>query len=134
MRASLLVLSLLCALPARAQELGAKVGPFTFKDARTLPRTLDAFGERDAFVLAFVTSQCPIARRYLPKLARLEAAYRDRGVQVVVVDVGLEDDLVTMAAFALEHDLPMPIVKDLDGQVVRALGVTRTPEVVVLDA
>lgn len=140
MRAALVALALgaLVAGPAaRAEEpgaIGTRAPRLEFKDTRFLPRTLDAFGERRAFVLMFVTAQCPIARRYLPKIDRLAAAYRERGVQVVVVDVGHDDDIVAMAAFALAHDLAAPIVKDTDGSVVRALGITRTPEVAVLDA
>ncbi len=103
------------------------------KDTRFLPRTLDAFGERRAFVLVFVTQQCPLARRVLPKLDRLAKAYRERGVQLVLVDAGDDDDLVAMARFAHEHDLAVPIVKDTDRSVVRALGITRSPEVALLE-
>lgn len=131
---SLALCALVASPAARAQELGAPAPRLEFKDIRFLPRTLDAFGERRAFVLVFVTRQCPIARRYLPKIDRVAAAYRERGVQVLVVDAGREDDIVGMAAFALEHDLAAPIVRDTDGSVVRGLGITRSPEVAVLDA
>lgn len=136
-----LALALLVVAPAAAQEpapvpIGATVGAsprLVVKDTRFLPRTLDAFGERRAFALVFVTRQCPLARRVLPKLDRLARAYRERGVEVVVVDAGADDDLVAMAAFAHEHDLAVPIVKDTDGSVVRALGITRSPEVALLE-
>lgn len=119
---------------ARAQELGQEVAPFELRDTRHLPRTLDAFGKRTAIVLVAVTRECPIVRRYLPALARLEAAYRERGVQVALLDVSYADDAVALAAFGLEHDLAFPIVRDPDGQAARVLGLTRTPEAVVLDA
>jgi mono/diheme cytochrome c family protein len=130
----LVALLLLLAPLARGQAIGETVPELAFKDIRFASRTLADFGEQRAFVLAFVTRECPIARRYLPTLARLDLAWRSRGVQVVVVDVGRGDTIVEMAAFALEHDLAAPIVKDTDLACVRACGVTRTPEVVVLDA
>lgn len=132
-----LLLALALASAAAAQEpaaIGGQAPRLVFTDIRFLPRTLDAFGERKAYVLAFVTEQCPIARRYLPKLDRLAAAWRPRGVEVVIVDATPGADVRGMAAFALEHDLAAPIVLDRDGAAVRALGVTRSPEVVVLDA
>lgn len=113
--------------------IGASVPRLLFKDTRFLLRSLDDFGAPRAYVLAFVTQQCPVARRYLPALDRLATAYRERGVQVVVVDAGLDQDLLAMARFALEFDLAAPIVKDTDGSAARALGITRTPEVALLD-
>src|SRR5437879_1153879 len=87
-------------LPARAErapsasgntaavKIGDKVGEFTFKDIRYLPRQLADFGDKKAFVIAFTTLDCPVVQRYLPKLKALDEAYRDKGVQVLAVNVG----------------------------------------------
>src|SRR5262245_12666345 len=61
--------------------IGSSAGNLTFKDTRFLNRSLDDFKNRRAFVLAFVESGCPLARRYLPVLNRLETDYRGKGVQ-----------------------------------------------------
>ncbi|MBL4844209.1 MAG: redoxin domain-containing protein [Planctomycetes bacterium] len=140
MHASRLLLATLCLLSlALAQDTerpkaGAPVQGLVFKDTRYSPRTLAEFGPKRAFVLLFVTDSCPIAKRYLPEIKRLHALYSKRGVQFLVVSADPDRDIGRMAAFALSHDLPMPIVKDTGGRAARALGVTRTPEVALLDA
>lgn len=117
----------------RPLAIGDRVGRLRFTDIRYLPRRLDELGERAAYVLVFVTTDCPLARRYLGKLRALDAELAPRGVQLVAVNVGPGDGIVDLAAQALEHDLPFPAVKDWDAAAARALGVTRTPEAVVID-
>ncbi len=127
---------LLAQLEARERppNIGATAKAFTFKDIRYLPRTLDDLGPHQACVLVFTTTSCPLVQRYLPRLKELSAAYRDRAVQFVAVNVGPDDSIKDIALQALEHQVDFPFVKDFDGQCARALGVQRTPEVVLLDA
>lgn len=133
-------LSLLSLAPslAWAQESeptkDASFKDLTFKDIRYSPRTLDEFGAKKAFVLFFATETCPIAKRYLPEIKRLSEHYAKHQIQFVVVSADRDRDLVRMAAFALRHDLSLPVVKDAGGHAAKALGITRSPEVAVLDA
>jgi len=113
--------------------IGAEVGELRFKDIRYLPRTLRDFGDREAYVLVFANRTCPLAQRSWPKLARLERDYRDRGVQFLAVNVGIEDSIPDIAQQAIDYGVEFPFVKDADHSCVRATGVERTPEVVVLD-
>jgi hypothetical protein len=124
---------------ARAEEharvpVGAKVGALTFKDIRYITRSLDEFGARKAFVIVATSNSCPIAKRYGPVLAAMEREYRGREVQFVALNVGANDSIVEMAAEAVEASVEFPVVKDVDAQCARALGLSRTPEAVVLDA
>lgn len=141
-----LLLGLLLPAAARADGAGpAAIGSrvpasLTFTDTRFLPRPLADLQRRAdgepaaALALCFVTRRCPIARRYLPELVRLEQAYRARGVRVAVVDATPDPDVLATAAFGQELDLPLPLVKDERGLAAGALGVTRSPEVALLDA
>ncbi|MBI5366689.1 MAG: redoxin domain-containing protein [Planctomycetes bacterium] len=124
------------AAPAAAPPiaLGERVARFTFFDIRYLERSLDDFKERAAFVVVFVADACPLAGRYLARLAEMEREYRARGVQFLAVNEEPGASVVQVAAAAVDHGLEFPLVKDLDGGVARAVGATRTPEVVVLDA
>ncbi len=119
--------------PRVAVPIGSSIGKLQVTDIRYLPRTIDELGEAKARVLVFTTTSCPIVRRYMPRLVELDADYRERGVVLVAVDVGPEDTLLDVAAQALEHGAPFPFVKDADGSVAAALGIGRTPEVVILD-
>jgi thiol-disulfide isomerase/thioredoxin/mono/diheme cytochrome c family protein len=115
-------------------KFGEPVGKLKFTDIRSLPRTLDDFGAKKAYVLVFTNTSCPVAQRYLPTLQALDRQYRDKGVQFVAVNAAEEDTVVAMATQAVRHDVEFPFVKDFDGSCARALGVRRTPEAVVLDA
>lgn len=120
---------------AAAAEFGQPPAPFFLTDTRYLPRTLDELAPSGttAAVLVFTTTDCPIARRYLPRVVELEAEYRARGVRFALVDVGLDSSIVEVAAQQVEHGIPFPALKDFDHAAVRAFGITRSPEAVVLD-
>lgn len=117
-----------------AVAVGSQIGDFHFKDIRFLPRSLKDLGEKKAYVFVFTTLECPVACRYLPRIVEMEKALRDKDVQFVNINVGSNDPLVEVAYQAVELNAPFPFCKDFSGAAVKALGVTRTPEVVVLDA
>jgi thiol-disulfide isomerase/thioredoxin len=118
---------------AEAPKVGDRVGKLKFTDTRSLPRTLDDFGPKKAYVLVFTNTSCPVVQRYLPTLSALEKEYRGKGVQFVAVNSAEEDTLIAMATQAVKFDVEFPFVKDFDASCARALGVTRTPEAIVLD-
>ncbi|MEX2115187.1 MAG: redoxin family protein [Pirellulales bacterium] len=119
---------------ASGAQIGQPVGKFTFKDIRYLPRELADFGDKKAYVIMFTTLDCPIVQRYLPKIVEMEKEYCEQGVQFVAVNEGVNDAIREVAYQAVRTNAPFPFVKDLDGQVARAVGATRAGEVVVLDA
>src|SRR5207248_1204436 len=89
--------------------------------------------EAKAYGIVFTTTACPFVQRYLPRLKELSSQYGEKGVRFVALDVGPDDSLKEIAYQALEHGVEFPVGKDFDGQCARALGASRTPEVVVLD-
>ncbi len=121
---------------AQADEvaIGAKIDNLKFKDIRYVERKLEDFGKPKAYVLAFITNSCPLAQRYLPKLAALDKEFAAQGVQFVLVNTGAADTIMDMAQHLLDYDVDTPVVKDVKGDVLKALGATRTPQVAVLDA
>lgn len=120
---------------AKPPAIGGRVDALEFKDIRFLTRTLDDFGSKKAYVVVATNTTCPVVARYLPVLADLEKKYRERGVQFLALNVGsgAEDSIVEMAAQAVESGIEFPPVKDINGTCAAALGLSRTPEVVVLD-
>jgi hypothetical protein len=85
-------------------------------------------------VLTFVTSDCPIVKKTFPKLSELHGQFSSQDVAFVCVNVGLNDTLRDMASQAIEFQAPWAFIKDYDAQVAGMLGITRTPEVAVLDS
>jgi len=130
------VLVLLAASVGHADEtvkIGDRIGKLKFTDIRYLPRTLDDFGPRKAFVLVFTNASCPLAKRYLPVLQTLAHDYASKEVQFIALNAAEEDSIIAMATQAVQHEVEFPFVKDAGGVCARTLGVRRTPEVVVLD-
>ena len=86
-----------------------------------------------AIVLAFVSTECPVANLYLPELIEQEKVYRKKQVQFLAVYPNEQEDLDQIAIHSSDRDVPFPVLKDAGHKVADLLGVTRVPTVVVLD-
>src|SRR5437867_1578449 len=94
-----LLVVLFSTVAARAQsavKVGDQIGKLKFTDIRSLPRSLDDFGTKKAFVLVFTNTSCPLAQRYLPTLQALEKDYRGKDVQFLAVNSCEEDSIIAM--------------------------------------
>lgn len=128
-------------VPARAAEappapspVGRQVDDFSLRDYRGNVHALADYGDAKLVVLAVLGTECPLARLYAPRLVELAAEYSPRGVTFLGLNANSQDNLTEIAAYARQHAIPFPILKDLDQAVVDRLGALRTPEVFVLDA
>lgn len=130
---ALLPLSAFAAAIENPVDVGSEAKDLTFKDVWYLPRSLQDIAKDKVTVLVFTMTDCPATQHYLPALLELEKQYRPENVQFAVVNVGPEDSIQEMAAQALELEVPVPLVKDVDQSVIRSLGVTKTPTAVILD-
>jgi AhpC/TSA family len=85
-----------------------------------------------ATVLLFLAHDCPIANRYLPEIERLRAAYTPRGVCffAVYAEPGLTPELARR--HRQEYAVALPALLEAWQPLVRATGVTVTPEAAVL--
>lgn len=115
-------------------HLGEKSPTFEFKDIRGVTRTLNDLGPNSAYVLMFTTTDCPIVKKTIPKLKEVYLRYRDKSVAFLCVNVGPNDTLKSMASQAISFDAPWAFVKDYDAKAAQALGVTHTPEFVILNS
>ncbi|MFM2013648.1 MAG: hypothetical protein RLZZ396_2432 [Planctomycetota bacterium] len=88
----------------------------------------------DATVFVFLGTECPLAKQYTPRIVELVKKYKDKGVRFVAVDPNIQDSLQEMGAHARRFELEIPFLKDPDQSLADALGVTRTPEVCLVDA
>ncbi len=75
---------------------------------------------------------CTACELQRPKLARLDAAYRARGLRVIGLDVGESQSVVR--DYVSEHPLPYPTYLDPELHIADALGGARTlPLILVVD-
>jgi len=119
---------------AGAAAPGGKVeDPGSLRDLHGDRRSLDSFAGNRAVVLAFLGASCDPTDRALPELLDLERRYRDEFVQFVAIYSSAPDTIDLAAAHAVDHDIPFPVLKDIDQGLADALGVTKTPTVCLLD-
>lgn len=93
----------------------------------------ELFGEKGT-VVAFLGTQCPLAKQYSQRIASMEPEFRNKGIRFVAIDSNVQDSLAEMAAHSRRFELRIPFLKDPNQRVADLLGATRTPEVCLLDA
>jgi peroxiredoxin len=120
--------------PSMATAIGKKISSFTLTDYQGREWKLDELVGPQGTVIAFLGTQCPLAKLYTARLRELETQFRDRGIHFVAIDSNVQDSLSEMGAHAKRFQWEMPFLKDPSQQVADQFGVTRTPEVCLLDA
>jgi peroxiredoxin len=110
-----------------------KLEGFTLSDCHGKVRTLAGYADKPIVVIAFLGTECPLAKLYGGRLAELQQKYAARSVQFVGVDSNRQDSLSDLAAYARACKVDFPIFKDLNNKLADRLGARRTPEVFVLD-
>ena len=116
-----------------AAALGRKIDNFSLQDYRGAERSLSELSGKQATVIVFMGTECPLAKIYGPRLAELAAKYAPQGVRFVGIDANRQDSIAEIGAYARECGIEFPMLKDLNDVVTNSLGATRTPEVFVLD-
>lgn len=117
--------------------LGARAPRFELPatDGRRL--RLEDFGS-ELFVYVQACNRCPYVLANVDRLVALADAYRGTADVVFVNsndgDARPDDGMARMRAFAAEHALPFPYLRDEDQSVARAYRTQRTPEVLVFDS
>jgi peroxiredoxin len=128
-----IVLVALASHAAAAEPATKPIPDFTLRDYRGKAWSLNDFRDKKLVVVAFLGTECPLAKLYAPPLARLAADYGPRGVAVVGIDANAQDGVTQIGAFARQNNLDFPLLKDLNNRVADLFGAERTPEVFVLD-
>ena len=113
--------------------LGSQIDPFTLPDFHGHERSLAELAQKNYMVVAFLGTECPLARLYAPRLQELSDEYAARGVAFVGIDANQQDSLTEIAAFAEHYGVKFPILKDRDQTIAEKFSATRNPEVFVLD-
>lgn len=109
------------------------IDDFTLPDFRGQEHRLSKMHDKQLVVVAFLGTECPLAKLYGPRLAKLAKDYESRGVGFIGINPNQQDSLTEMAAYARQHHIEFPLLKDLENKVADRFGAQRTPEVFVLD-
>ena len=110
----------------------AKIDDFTLQDHLGAKHSLSEWQDKQAVVVVFLGTECPLAKLYGARLAEMEREYRDQGVAFVGIDSNQQDSLLEIGHFARTHKIDFPILKDATAAVADQFGATRTPEAFIL--
>ncbi len=111
----------------------AAIANFTLSDVHAQKWSLDAQKDRQIVVVAFVSTECPLAKLYAPRLAQLAASYAGKSVAFVAIDSNVQDSLAELLAYARTAKIDFPVLRDVKNEVAAQFGAVRNPQVFVLD-
>jgi len=115
------------------EQIGKQIKNFTLKNQFGKPYAIKDLENKDVLVVAFIGTECPLAKLYAPRLASLQQELDKKRVAFIAIDSNQQDSLQEIAAYAKRHELKFPVLKDVGNQVADHFGAIRTPEVFVLD-
>lgn len=124
----------LAAAANKQDSLGQKIGDFTLRDYLGKETSLHDFADRKVLVIAFLGTDCPLVKLYGPRLEEISKKYADQGVAVIGINSNSQDQPREIGAYARQHGMQFPILKDLDNKIADLFAAQRTPEIFVLDA
>src|SRR4051794_4265076 len=121
------------ALARGAPPIGRNVGPLAFSDLRGRHHAVASWRDSRAAVFVFLSTQCPISKRYGARLSELARAYSRRGVRWFAVDPMRDESAAEVARDAAQRGFSFPVVADPTRRLADRLGARVTPQAVVLD-
>jgi peroxiredoxin len=94
------------------------------------------YKDAKAVVVVFTCNGCPFAKSYEDRLIALQKDYKDKGVQLVAINVNNRpvDKLDKMKERAKKKEFNFPYLYDESQKSAKDYGAELTPEVYVLDA
>ena len=83
---------------------------FSARDFRGRAHSLDEYADSQIVVLAFLGTECPLAKLYGPRLASIAKEYAGKGVTILGVNSNRHDSLTEISAYARIHEVGFPIL------------------------
>src|SRR5262245_46281315 len=84
---------------ATGTPIGRQVESFSLPDVHGKPHALRDY-QGKVVVLVFLGTECPLARKYAPRLHDLAGEFAAKDVAFLGIDANLQDSLTEMGAFA----------------------------------
>lgn len=113
--------------------IGNQVDNFSLKDFRGKDVQLSDQQKSKLTVVAFMGTECPLAKLYGDRLQKLSDEFAKQGVAFYAIMSNQQDSLTEIAAYARKHNITFPVLKDAGNHVADQFGAVRTPEVFLLD-
>jgi len=121
-------------LPKSSSGVGCWVPDLPFTDLSGKTGKLSDYHASKFVVIAFTNASCPVCKRYLPTLARLEKRYAEKGVPFLFVNPTPSDVPDELRSIQAREGLKGRYVHDIDATLSAGMRVRTTAEVFVLDS
>lgn len=109
------------------------VGSHQLMDQSGMTRALFDGGDAKVVVLMVQGNGCPVVRNALIDLASVRERFGGEPVRFLMINSNLQDDQESIRQEAQEWGIDLPILVDDTQEVGKALALTRTAEVLVID-
>lgn len=117
---------------AQAAEKPEKAENFRLLDHRGESHELYRYADKKAIVLYSQGNGCPIARQSFPELKRVRRDYREKGVEVFLLNANPQDTREDVEEELREFRVNIPALLDTTQAVARSLAIERTCEALVI--
>lgn len=118
-------------------EAPKTITDFSLKDFRGKTVSLSEYAEQELVVVAFLGTECPLAKLYGKRLAEMQRSYNESHpgkVAILGIMSNRQDSITEIAAYARIHEIEFPLLKDLNHPVADQLGADRTPQAFLLSS
>ena len=88
-----------------ASTVGRRVGGLQLQDYRGKTYSLTDWDDRQLVVVAFLGTECPLAKLYAGRLQALADEYGPRGVAFVGINPNVQDSVTELGAYARRQHL-----------------------------
>ena len=112
---------------------GLPIRGLAFASIDGQPIYLDEVVQQGPAVFVFLSTQCPLAKRYTMRLRRLNEELSDDGVHLFAVFPNSNETDAAIKQYALKAEFGFPCIRDINGYLVRRFGATMTPQAFVVD-
>jgi mono/diheme cytochrome c family protein len=112
---------------------GSHIDDFDFTDHTGQTHRFRKWAAGATVVIAVRDAECPVSRKYGPRLAEFEREFGARGVRFLFLDLSARDTPALRAADRARFDFRGPYVADAKGRVGRLLGARSSGDAFVVD-
>ncbi len=116
------------------KRIGRKIDDFSLLDPRGASISLSDTKDKKLVVVAFLGTECPVAKACGAKLAKLANEYEAKGVVFAAIFSNQQDTLAAIGQFAKQQEIKFACLKDPGNVIADRFGALRTPDLFVLDA
>lgn len=114
------------------ENIGKPVKDFTLKVAGAQKQSLSQFREGKKAIIFFWATWCPHCRRELNQLHQTQEQIAQKGIKIVLVDVGEEERLVQ--EYMQKNKMDMAVFLDADSSVAESYALVGVPTFYFVDA